>query len=272
MTQASFLELFSQCRRPTAKHDTYYAVYDELFAPYANKDITFVEVGISGGGSLEAWKKFLGKGARVIGIDLNPALRDVLNGEGFEVVVGDQSDPEFWRSFYARVGNIDVLLDDGGHTNAQQWCTLKHSIKHINDGGLLVIEDTHASYMSSFGNPSRDSFISRVVQLVDEMNYRSSSIDGGDRRLRPKNQLDLLRDMGIDQLVHSVRFYESIVALSIDSTKCVRSHKSNFGSTENLPGGAIPEDYRFKGIKDALPVRLKRRVRRVLQRLTQRAW
>ena len=266
MTQANFLELFSQCRRPTVKLDTYYAIYDEIFAPYQNKDISFVEVGISGGGSLEVWKKFLGERARVIGIDLNPALSETLKGEGYEIFVGDQGDPAFWRRFYESVGNVDVLLDDGGHTNAQTWCTLTESLGHINDGGLLVIEDTHASYMSAFGNPSRESLISRVVQCIDELNYRSTAIDDRDRRQQRK-QTDVLREIGVDRLVHSVRFYESIVALSIDSTKCMRSQKSRFGSVETLPGGVNPDDYRFRGRRNKLAVRLKRRVRRALQRL-----
>ena len=38
-------DLFLQCRRPSTKHENYFAIYDELFAPYKGRDLTFVEIG-----------------------------------------------------------------------------------------------------------------------------------------------------------------------------------------------------------------------------------
>lgn len=259
---SEFLELFRDCERPTAKHDTYFAIYDELFAPYKGKDITFVEIGILGGGSLEVWKKFFGSGSRIIGIDLNPALRDELAKDGFEVHIGDQADPAFWRDFYAKVGKIDVLLDDGGHTNAQMWTTFLATLEHVNDGGLVVTEDTHASFMRGFGNPSDESYISRLMACVAAIGYRSSSIDDLDRRAGLFTRTSkLLRGSKITSLVHSIRFYESIVAVSIDSRKCRRSQTTEFGT------GGYPEDFRYRGIRDGLRERVKRRVRAALRRL-----
>ena len=254
-------ELFRQCKRPSAKHDTYFAVYDELFAPYRGRNITFVEIGISGGGSLEVWKEYFGNGARIIGIDLNPTLREELQRDGFEVFIGDQADPAFWREFYSTVGKIDILLDDGGHTNIQTWTTLVQSLAHINDGGLLVIEDTHTSYKRSFGNPSASSLIRRLGECVDQINYRSTEIDDIDRRAQRTRT-----DGDVARLVHSIRFFESIAALSIDSTKCVPSHRTFFGSVDALPGAAHPEDFRHRGIRDAFVHRLRGRARRLLAR------
>jgi hypothetical protein len=264
---STFLELFRQSRRPTVKLDSYFAVYDQLFAPYAGKDITFVEVGISGGGSLEAWKKFFGPKSRIIGIDLNPALRDELTKDGFEIFIGDQASPAFWYDVYAKVGKVDILLDDGGHTNTQTWTTLTSSLPHINDGGLLVIEDTHASYMRGFGNPSRDSLVSRVMACVDELNYRSTVIDERDRRARRYDQRKLLAGVDIAGRVDSIRFYESIVALSIDSKRAVRSQKMEFGSVAALPNSVHPEDFRNRGIREKLVARVRGRLRSLARRL-----
>jgi hypothetical protein len=260
-------QLFEQCRRPSAKHDTYFAVYDEMFAPYKGRDITFVEIGISGGGSLEVWKKYFGKDSRIIGIDLNPALRDDLEKDGFGIFIGDQADPAFWRSFYAQVGKVDILLDDGGHTNTQTWTTLTQSLEHINDGGLLVIEDTHTAYKRSFGNPSSSSLISRLAACVDEIAYRSSEIDELDRRARRGDQVRLLRDVDIAKKVHSIRFFESVVALYVDSRKCVPSQRAKFGSADALPRGEHPEDFRHRGIREALMHRVRGRMRRLLAKL-----
>ena len=46
------------------KHSSYFPVYDHLFGSYIGKEITFVEIGILGGGSLYMWREFFGKKAR----------------------------------------------------------------------------------------------------------------------------------------------------------------------------------------------------------------
>ena len=60
------------------KHSTYFEVYDELFSKLRNKKITFVEIGILGGGSLFMWREYFGKKARIIGIDLNPNAKELI--------------------------------------------------------------------------------------------------------------------------------------------------------------------------------------------------
>ena len=35
--------------------------------------------------------------------------------KGFEIFIGDQSDPNLGRVF-KKVGNVDIVIDDGGHT------------------------------------------------------------------------------------------------------------------------------------------------------------
>jgi len=260
-------ELFKKSRRPTTKHDGYFAVYDELFAPYKGKDVTFVEIGIFGGGSMEAWRSYFGPKSRIIGIDLNPALQTELQKEGFEVFIGDQADPAFWRSFFAEVGDIDILLDDGGHTNTQQWTTLVQALPRIRDGGLLVIEDTHTAYKRSFGNPSSQSLIRRLFACVDEINFRSAEIDSLDQRLNFRREARDVVGVPIRERVHSIRFYESIVALGIDSNKCKGSQRTVYGATQNLPGGIQPEDFRAHGIRETIRHRMRARALRLLEKL-----
>ena len=65
---------------------------------------------------------FLEKNARIIGIDLNPNAKK-WEKEGFEIFIGNQADPDFWKRFKSQVPSIDILLDDGGHTYIQQIVT-----------------------------------------------------------------------------------------------------------------------------------------------------
>ena len=76
------------------------------------------------------WKEFFGEKARIIGIDMNPDAKK-LEKEGFEIFIGNQSDEKFWDNFFKKVGKVDVILDDGGHTNQQQIVTTAKSINNI---------------------------------------------------------------------------------------------------------------------------------------------
>ena len=63
------------------------------------------------------------------------------------------------EKFYKKVGKIDILLDDGGHTDLQQTQTLISSVNKVKENGLIVIEDVHTSYFTEFGNPSSYFFV-----------------------------------------------------------------------------------------------------------------
>ena len=206
------------------KHSAYFQVYEELLSKYRGKDITFVEVGVLNGGSLFMWREFFGPQVRIIGLDFNP-LAKRWEEDGFEIHIGSQSNPEFWDTFYKSVGMIDVLLDDGGHTNEQQIVTTYHSIPFIKDDGILIVEDVHTSYLKDFGNPSRYSFIKYAKLFVDDVNARFPGVD--------------IKKSLFKEAVYSVSFYDSIVSFSIDRKKCfISSWTSNNGQSFEA------EDYR----------------------------
>jgi hypothetical protein len=102
-----------------------------------------------------------------------------------------------------------VVLDDGGHTNEQQIVTAEKCIPHIKDGGMLIVEDTHASYMTTFGNPSKYSFINYCKELIDSINSRFPSVK--------------VANNGLNKMVSSVEVYESMVCFRIDRAKCFTS-------------------------------------------------
>ncbi|MCB1471310.1 MAG: class I SAM-dependent methyltransferase, partial [Rhizobiaceae bacterium] len=179
------------------KHTTYFKVYDALFSKYRGKEITFVEIGVLGGGSLFMWRDFFGPKARIIGVDLNPNARKWAE-HGFEIFVGSQSDEGFWEDFCARVGPVDIVLDDGGHTYDQQITTAECLLENIRDGGMLVVEDTHTSYMQGFG-PRKYSFVEYTKAMIDVINQRFNRFtDNPDHR------------------VWAIEIYESIIAFKVN--------------------------------------------------------
>ena len=212
------------------KHLNYFDVYEDLLSNLVNKEIVFVEVGVLNGGSLFMWRDYFGPKARIIGIDLNPAAKR-FEKDGFEIFVGDQEKPEFWNNFFKKIGRIDVLLDDGGHTNNQQIVTTQNCIENINNGGFLIVEDTHASYMKEFGNPSDGSFVNYSKKNIDYINYRFPNT-GEVKELFYKN-------------VFSISFFESIICYKINRELC----KKNI-PVKNQGENLNHKDFRYHGSRN----------------------
>lgn len=211
----------------SSKFDKYFVIYENLFQKYINKRITFVEVGVAMGGSLFMWRDYLGKKANIIGIDLNPEA-EKLRKFGFNIIIGDQSDKNFWKKFYFKIGKVDILLDDGGHTNIQQISTLANSVDNINDGGMIVIEDTQTSYIKKgFNNPSSSSFINYSKYAIDAIHRRSPMLD--------------IKHNNYSNKVYSIHYYESLVVFNIDSSKC---NKNKIVLNKNVE--SYYSDYRHK--------------------------
>ena len=102
MKDRSTFQSFSTSPQFSIKHTNYFDVYDKLLTKFIGETITFVEIGILDGGSLFMWRDFLGKNARIIGVDLNPeAIK--WREHGFEILIGDQSDPKFWDDFFSEL-------------------------------------------------------------------------------------------------------------------------------------------------------------------------
>ena len=199
------LKLFKESNFHSTKHIKYFKNYDEILSPFKDREITFVEIGILNGGSLNIWKRFLGKKAKIIGIDLNPECKK-FEKDGFEIFIGNQSDPKFWENFFKKVGKVDVILDDGGHTNLQQILTLVNCVPNINNGGILITEDTHTSYMSQFANPSKYSFINFSKKLIDDINFTFPDIGKF--------------NFSLNKFIYSIEYFESFVVFKIDTNRC----------------------------------------------------
>ena len=204
------IESWKNSPYPSTKLSTYFPVYAELFGHLRNTKCTFIETGTLGGGSLFMWRKWLGAEARIIGIDLNPDARR-WQGHGFEIFIGDQGDPEFWKNTLSEVGQFDALLDDGGHQSFQQIVTVVEAIKHLKRKAIVVVEDTHASFMRDFSAHGMHSFLEYAKDSTDVLTARAAAI-------YPDRFNKVVNEGAVNQLksVFSIHFYTSVVAFKVD--------------------------------------------------------
>lgn len=157
------------------KFDHYFDVYDRYFHTFKNKKITIVEIGVYQGGSLQMWRNYFGKEAIIWGIDIDPRCKQ-LEEENTHILIGSQEDRNFLKSIINKIGPIDILIDDGGHTQAQQIVSFEELYKYIKLGGIYLCEDVHTSYMNAYGGGIKrnGTFIEYTKSLIDQLNAHYS--------------------------------------------------------------------------------------------------
>ena len=164
------------------KWQHYFEIYDRHFARFRDRDITLVEIGVAGGGSLEIWRRYFGPKARMVGLDVNPDCKR-FETPGTRIVIGSQGDETFLEKLAAETGPIDILIDDGSHRFEHQLTTFRALFKHVKADGIYACEDTCTSYWADeFGGGVRapGAFMEFVKDLIDELNawFWREGVDG----------------------------------------------------------------------------------------------
>ena len=150
----------------------YLPIYDRYLTPWRGRPVRMLEIGVSRGGSMQLWRRFLGPDAVLFGIDIDPACA-VFDGQSAQVRIGSQTDTGFLRRVIAEMGGVDIVLDDGSHASAHIRASLDVLFPLLSNGGLYLIEDLHACYWRGFGGGyrRRGSFIEVVKTMVDDMHH-----------------------------------------------------------------------------------------------------
>ncbi len=180
----------------------YFEIYDRHFARFRGQPITLVEFGVSQGGSLHLWRDYFGPQVQIVGIDINPNCKR-FEEPGVRIEIGDQADRPFLRRLAASLPQIDILIDDGGHTMQQQIRTFEELFAKVAPTGVYLVEDLHTSYWSKWGGGvrRRGTFIEYSKDFIDRIHAWHSR----DPRRLPVS--DFTRS------VHSLHYYDSVLVI-----------------------------------------------------------
>ncbi len=148
----------------------YFDVYERHFAAFRDQEITFLEIGVFHGGSMQMWKNYFGPKAKIIGVDINPACK-AFEEDQITIEIGSQEDRNFLKELAAKHGPFDIVLDDGGHTMSQQIISFEELYPHVKRDGLYLCEDLHTSYWNGWGGGYRQpwTFIEYAKRFIDEI-------------------------------------------------------------------------------------------------------
>jgi len=179
----------------------YFDIYDFWFNKYRNKPVTILEIGVYQGGSLNMWRDYFGKEAKIFAIDINPECKQ-FETENTKIFIGSQEDREFLSFVKTQIPELDILIDDGGHTMNQQIVSFEELYVHIKDNGLYLCEDLHTSYWKNYGGGYRNknSFIEYSKNFIDKINAWNSR----DEKLR----IDKFTEK-----TYSLHYYPSILLI-----------------------------------------------------------
>jgi phosphoribosylcarboxyaminoimidazole (NCAIR) mutase len=130
-----------------------------------------LEIGVMGGGSLAMWKDYFGKGARIVGLDLNPECKRHESSD-IEIFIGSQSDQDTLQDIKTKYPEIDIVLDDGSHRSPDMIASFHHLYDHVQPRGVYMVEDTHANYWPDWGGGVKapGTFMEFAKDKLDEIN------------------------------------------------------------------------------------------------------
>ena len=239
------IESYNQSPHPSFKVSNYFKIYSDLFKHLRGTECTFIETGILNGGSLFMWRRWLGDQARIIGVDLNPEACKWRNA-GFEIFIGDQGDPLFWRDTFQKIGEFDALLDDGGHQSFQQIVTLTEAISAAQNSQkecVVGIEDTCTSFMKEFSRHGAHSFLEYAKDATDNLLVKNCHFFPGEfPPIDNPESADQFKNC------YSIEFFSGIVAFKIKPTLNTRPELVwNHAPNKN----AAASDFRYEGLNAA---------------------
>lgn len=166
------LELYFKGNKKNQIHkwSNYFDIYERHLSGFRNKNIVFLEIGVSQGGSLQMWQHYFGEEAKIYGIDTDPRCSGI-EGKNVKVFVGSQKDPEFLKEVIKKIAPIDIVIDDGSHNSSHQIISFKELFGALKEGGVYLCEDTFTSYWLKYGGgyKRKNTYIEYMKNIVDDL-------------------------------------------------------------------------------------------------------
>lgn len=145
----------------------YLDVYNKHFKDVRMEQLSILEIGVQGGGSLKMWAEYF-PNSIIHGVDTDKKCKRFEDGR-IKVFIGDQED----CAFLDTLAEYDIIIDDGGHTMSQQITSFKYLwSRSLYSNGVYIIEDLTTSYWPKFsgGYQKPGTTVNYLKKLIDYLN------------------------------------------------------------------------------------------------------
>jgi hypothetical protein len=144
-----------------------YHEYTKFYQKYLNdiryEKLSVLEIGIFDGGSLMMWNDYF-PNSIIYGADILD--KSHFKSDRVEIFLTNQENLEDLRQLPK---NLNLIVDDGGHTMLQQQLTFKVLfLDNLKNGGIYILEDLHTSlpkYFRSYGGNSHNNTLQLLIDL-----------------------------------------------------------------------------------------------------------
>jgi hypothetical protein len=167
------------------KH-AYTSIYNLLFSNLRYKDIKLGELGILDNNSMLSFRDFF-PNAKLYGFEwfdnrLDKAINDKIDCTYIKMNVKDVD--SITDGLTKAGSNFDVLIEDSTHEFADQIKFINEAYKHLNPGGILIIEDiflnaNEADYFNAINND----YFSAATFIFANHNLKNSAGWNNDKLL-----------------------------------------------------------------------------------------
>lgn len=181
--------------------------YQKHFQFLRKKKLNILEIGVggyedplSGGNSLRMWKHYF-PNSSVYALDIHEKTR--LQEKRLKIFRGSQTDENFLKDVFNKIGSLDIIIDDGSHINEHVIVSFKILFPLLKEGGVYVIEDTQTSYWPEYGGESENlnkpgTLMNFFKGLIDGLNYKEFKRTG-------------YKPCYFDKNIASIHFYHNLI-------------------------------------------------------------
>ncbi|MFM0231730.1 glycosyltransferase [Paraburkholderia sediminicola] len=227
------------------KWSIYLDEYERLLAPYRNRQINLLEIGIQNGGSIEIWAEYFQDAKKLVGCDINPdCSRLNYTDPRISVIVGDANVDDTERAVSMSATDFDIIIDDGSHTSGDIVKSFSRYFPRLNVGGTFIAEDLHCSYWREFGGGLYDPYssIGFFKSLADVINHEHWGVRKWPADVLAgfleEHQCSISR--GELSLIHSVEFVNSLcIVRKLPADRNVLGYRFIAGKDEVVVGGHL---------------------------------
>ncbi len=235
----------------TDKWNLYIEEDERIFAPYRDKPIRLLEIGVQNGGSLEIWSKYFPNAEKIIGCDIDPKCGELkFSDDRISVVVGDVNEKDIKPKILQKTDAFDLIIDDGSHKSSDIIRSFALYFPYLTNEGTYLVEDLHCSYWNDYEgglhNPySAMSFFKRLADIINYEHWRNGkSINSLLSEYESNFQINF---SDLDLLnIHSIEFINSLCIIKkLPAEKNMLGKRIIAGNEEIVTNDAKTQQHSF---------------------------
>jgi len=151
----------------------YMSHFEQRFEHLRNEPIALLEIGVMKGQSLRTWRDYFPNG-KIYGIDIVP--ESIYSEERIKCFLGAQEDGKFLDGVILTTGELDFVIDDGGHKGIQHVASFEALWQHIKPGGWYCVEDCFSLFNDCWTQPDDRTMLDVIREQWKEIFLGQSDI------------------------------------------------------------------------------------------------